>query len=45
MTPKNLVRGHPMSLVTADQPMITGMQPASPPHTMFWAVRRLSHIE
>ena len=28
--------------VTADQPMSTGMQPAAPPQTMFWAVRRLS---
>ncbi len=28
--------------VTADQPMSTGMQPAAPPQTMFWVVRRLS---
>ena len=30
--------------VTADQPIRTGMQPAAPPQTMFWAVRRLSSI-
>ena len=30
--------------VTADQPMSTGMQPATPPQTMFWEVRRLSSI-
>ena len=30
--------------VTAAQPISTGMQPATPPHTMFWAVRRLSSI-
>ena len=27
--------------VTAAQPMSTGMQPATPPHTMFCEVRRL----
>ena len=32
-------------LVTAAQPMSTGMQPAMPPHTTFCAVRRLSSIE
>ena len=45
ITPKNTQAGQPMSPVTADQPMITGMQPASPPQTMFCEVRRLSHIE
>ncbi len=28
--------------VTADQPIITGMQPAAPPQTTFCDVRRLS---
>jgi len=30
--------------VTADQPMSTGMQPAAPPQTMFWEVRRFSSM-
>ena len=30
--------------VTADHAMSTGMHPAAPPHTMFWGVRRFSHI-
>lgn len=34
--------GQAMESVTADQPIITGMHPAAPPHTMFCAVRRLS---
>lgn len=37
--------GQPMVPVTADQPITTGMQPAAPPHTTFWEVRRLSIIE
>ena len=36
--------GQPTVPVTAAQPITTGMQPAAPPHTMFWAVRRLSSI-
>ncbi|CPA22502.1 Uncharacterised protein [Mycobacterium tuberculosis] len=28
--------------VMADQPIITGIQPAAPPHTTFCDVRRLS---
>ena len=30
--------------VTALQAMRTGMQPAAPPHTMFWSVRRFSNM-
>ncbi len=30
--------------VTAVQPINAGKQPAIPPHTMFWVVRRLSSI-
>ena len=33
---------HPTVPVAADQPIITGMQPAAPPHTTFCEVRRLS---
>lgn len=33
-----------IEFVTADQPMSTGMQPAIPPQTMFWEVRRFSSI-
>ncbi len=29
------------SLVTAVQPISAGKQPAAPPQTMFWVVRRL----
>ena len=32
----------PMVPVTADQPIMTGIQPAAPPHTTFCEVRRLS---
>ena len=32
----------PIVPVTADQPIITGIQPAAPPHTTFCEVRRLS---
>ena len=39
-----MTAGHPTVPVTADQPMSTGMQPATPPQTMFWEVRRLSTI-
>jgi len=40
----NIARaGQPMVPVTADQPIITGMQPAAPPHTTFCDVRRLSN--
>ena len=35
--------GQPMVPVTADHPIITGMQPAAPPHTTFCDVRRLSN--
>ncbi len=34
--------GQAMVPVTADQPIITGIQPAAPPHTTFCEVRRLS---
>ena len=39
-----MTAGHCTVPVTADQPMSTGMQPATPPQTMFCAVRRLSSI-
>ena len=32
-----------LSVMTA-QPTSTGMQPAAPPHTTFWSVRRFSHM-
>ncbi len=35
--------GQPIVPVTADQAIITGMQPAAPPHTTFCEVRRLSN--
>ncbi|CNV41445.1 Uncharacterised protein [Mycobacterium tuberculosis] len=34
--------GQAMVPVMADQPIITGIQPAAPPHTTFCDVRRLS---
>lgn len=40
----NIARAcQPIVPVTADQPIITGMQPAAPPHTTFWVVRRFSN--
>ena len=41
-TMKSTTGGHASSPVTAVQPMSAGKQPASPPQTMFWVVRRLS---
>ena len=39
-----MTAGHCTVPVTADQPMRVGMQPATPPQTMFCEVRRLSSI-
>ncbi len=44
MTAKRMTAAQESSFVTADQPMRTGMQPAMPPQTMFWEVRRFSSI-
>ena len=38
--PKRMNGAQASEPVTAAQPISTGMQPAMPPQTMFWAVRR-----
>ena len=44
-TTRNSTTGtHDSEPVTAVQPISAGKQPASPPQTMFWVVRRLSSI-
>jgi len=44
-TTRNKITGvHASSPVTAVQPIRAGKQPASPPQTMFWVVRRLRII-
>ena len=44
ITANSTTAAHDRLSVTADHPISTGMQPAAPPHTMFWDVRRLSTI-
>jgi hypothetical protein len=41
-TRKSTTGGQASSPVTAVQPISAGKQPASPPQTMFWVVRRFS---
>ena len=43
-TAKSTTGAQASSPVTAVQPIRAGKQPASPPQTMFWVVRRLSSI-
>jgi hypothetical protein len=43
-TPNSTIGTHESSSVTAVQPIRAGKQPAMPPQTMFWVVRRLSTI-
>ena len=44
-TTRNSTTGaHASSPVTAVQPIRAGKQPAAPPQTMFWVVRRLRII-
>ncbi|EAP99192.1 hypothetical protein JNB_03450 [Janibacter sp. HTCC2649] len=44
MTRKRMTAGQPTDPVTADHPMSVGIQPATPPQTMFCGVRRLRII-
>jgi hypothetical protein len=44
MTMNRITADQLTRLVTAAQPMSTGMHPAAPPQTMFCAVRRLRII-